>query len=64
MVNFDDFVALVGIKKDYNKSHTECSHIVNNYTKKNPDGSKKTREDAKFVMRLLISRGVRVAGMR
>jgi len=64
LVDFDEFVALVGLKKDSSAAHKECHHSISTINKKDPNGTKKRREDAKFVMRLLISHGVRVAGMR
>ena len=62
MVDFDEFVQLVGINKDKGDAHKDCAEHQHDHFKSNP--GKKTKEDTKFVMRLLISRGVRVAGMR
>lgn len=63
-VDFDEFVALVGLNKDSSQAHQACHHMIHSAHEKDPTGTKKKREDSKFVMRLLISRGVRVAGMR
>lgn len=63
-VNFEDFVAFVGLEKDSSDAHQGCLHDAAEFSKRDPNGAKKRAEDAKFVMRLLLGRGVKVAGLR